>query len=258
MKLISRYFPLKFINIHPLADLHIGAPESFFEKAILKIERSGENDFFVLAGDLVNNDTRTSVGDVHSQVLTIEEQFESVRRLLKKHKNKILGVISGNHEQRTEKATGINPLELICRDLGIEYDDNILILDISVGTHGKGSLKRYNYVLVMGHGYTSARTMGGKINANARLMNVINNADIYITAHTHSPSLSFEDYFEVDKRNKQLTAKTRGLVVIPAFLGYSKYAEQKFLQPTSYVDVVINLVGGGKEKKVRISYEWSC
>ncbi len=128
------------------------------------------------------------------------------------------------------------------------------MLDLSVGTgkSGRGSKRRSNYILVIGHGYTSARTVGGKITGNARIADIVVDGDIYITGHTHQPSVVKLNRFITDRRNKNLQNHEYYLVTIPAWLGYEEYAARKFMQPTASGILQITLHGDTKERLVEI------
>ncbi|MGQ4834686.1 MAG: metallophosphoesterase [Candidatus Asgardarchaeia archaeon] len=256
--MIEKFYHFKDDEIYliPLGDLHIGEKASFFEKALKILDNAKENEYFVMVGDLIDNALSDSIGDTHNQALNIEEQINIVRRILERGKDKILGVISGNHEYRAAKLAGIEPLKVICDSLGILYDENLLVLEIAVGNNASyGSARRMQYNIVVAHGYTSARTIGGKINANARIMDIINNADIYITGHTHQPSVVFNANYEIDKRNKNVKLYQNALITTTAFVGYAKYAERKFYPPNAFVNVKIKLVGKGQDKKAEIIHE---
>jgi len=116
-----------------------------------------------------------------------------------------------------------------------------------------GNHELRDYLIAIGHGYTGARTPGGKINANARIRDVVINCDIYITGHTHQPSLHKEAYFEADKRNKKLTLRERYLLTIPAWLSYEKYAAKRFYPPASPGLAVIHL--SGKKRNITINLQ---
>lgn len=244
------------INLIPLGDLHIGEQVSFFEKAIDIINKSNENDYFVLLGDMIDNAIEDSVGDTHNQAFTIQEQIEIMQRIINAGKDKILGVVAGNHEYRTAKKVGIEPIKIICSDYSIPYAESLLVLQIAVGKNARrGSNKRIVYNIVVGHGYSSARTLGGKINANARIMDVIRNADIYITGHTHQPSVVFNASFEIDKYNKNVRQYQNALITTTSFVGYARYAARKFYSPNAFVNLKINLSGTGQDKVAKIIHE---
>jgi len=234
--------------------MHIGSPQSRFKDLEKIIQRAPPDTYFIFAGDMIDNALRDSLGDVYSAIKNPQESLKELYSLLKDYKNRILGVVSGNHEYRTKKRVGIDPLSFYCSDLNIPYSSDILVLDLSVGTgkSGRGSKRRSNYILVIGHGYTSARTVGGKITGNARITDVVVDGDIYITGHTHQPSVVKLNRFITDRRNKNLQNHEYYLITIPAWLGYEEYAARKFLQPTASGIVQITLHGDTREKLVEI------
>jgi len=167
------------LKIIPLGDIHIGSPQSRIKEVVKIIETADENVRFIFAGDVIDNALRDSISDVYEQTQNPHEALKAFTQLLDLAKGKVLGVISGNHELRTKRRVGVDILELLCEERNIPYAEDILILDIAVkGTASYGSRKRLDYLIAIGHGYTGARTPGGKINANARIRDVVINCDI--------------------------------------------------------------------------------
>ena len=80
-----------------------------------------ENDhvYAIILGDLLNNSTKTSVGDVYEEELTPMQQVKKAVMMFEPIKHKILGVCSGNHERRSYKMDGVDLLYFMCAELGI-------------------------------------------------------------------------------------------------------------------------------------------
>ena len=193
------------------------------------------------------------MGDIYEAVKNPEESLGELKEFLVDYKDRILGVISGNHEYRTKKRVGIDPLSIYCTELEIPYSPDILVVDLSVGKKhkkGRGTKNRSNYVIVAGHGYSGARTVGGKITANARLTDIVVDGDVYITGHTHQPSVVKLNRFITDRRNKKLLDHVYYLITIPAWLGYEEYAARSFKRPSAHGIIEIILYGNVYKKKV--------
>ena len=252
MLYFSHWLQLPSVTVLAVGDLHIGSPQSKFRELQNLIRGAPESTFFLFVGDVIDNALIDSLGNVYDAEMNPHESLQEFYELLRQVRDRTLGVVSGNHEYRTKRRVGIDPLSFICGELGIPYSPDILVLDVAVGDgkNGRGSRRRSDYVLVAGHGYTSARTVGGKITANARLADVITNADVYITGHTHQPSVVKLNRFLADTRNKKLLDHEYYVVTIPAWLGYEEYAARKFYQPSASGVVEIRLSGTKKEVEI--------
>ncbi len=234
------------ITIVPLGDLHIGAPESNFKNLLEEIRKYDETHYFLFLGDLIDNSLKDSIGDVYTQTGTPEQCIEEVNALFAELRGRILGVVSGNHENRTTRHVGVDIIGMFCRDKKIPYDKNTIILDVTV----RHTTKDRNYLIYVGHGSGGGRTLGGKANAAKRLDEIVNNAEVYISGHTHQPMYWKDGYFAVDRYNKQVRMCERHHIVIPAWLDYPEYAESKLYapQPCGMFEITLD----GKEKKIDI------
>jgi len=254
LKYTHTWIKEKAIKLIALGDIHIGSPQSKVDEVVKLIKNADKSTYFIFVGDVIDNAIIDSVSNVYEQTQNPQRALNGFSELLKLTNGKTLAVVSGNHEERTRKKVGVDLLEVVCNDLGVPYENDIFVLDISVGDgkQDRGSARRSNYSIVVGHGYSGARTTGGKITANGRIIDVISNADIYITGHTHQPSVVKTSRFEIDSRNKKLMQREMYLITIPAWLGYEKYAARKFMHPSALGVIEIDLSGTDKQIEVRV------
>jgi len=251
MKYASCWKELEEIEVLAIADVHVGSPESKLKKLIDVIQSASEQTFFIFLGDILDNAIIDSVSDVYAQTMSPEEALHLFSNLLDLCGGRVLGVVSGNHELRTRKRVGVDILGVVCEEKKVPYSPNILVLDVAVGMNARrGSRRRVQYTIACGHGYSSARGIGAKVTANGRIIDVIMNADIYLTAHTHQPSVVKLARFEADTRNKRLFQREAFLVTVPSWVGYEHYAAQKFMHPTA--EGYISLTLSGTEKKISV------
>lgn len=240
----------KKAKIIGIADVHIGSPHSRLQELRRLIEEN-QDAFFIFLGDVIDNALIDSVSDTYEQTMSPEKALTQFTTLLDMCRDRTLGIVGGNHEERTKRRVGVDLLRLIAEERGIPYSEDILILDIAVGVNAqRGSRKRIQYTLVCAHGYSGARTVGGKITANGRIIDVVTNGDIYLTAHTHQPSVVKGAHFEADTRNKKLLQREFFLVTVPSWLGYEHYAAQRFMHPSAggYVEIQLS----GMQKNISI------
>ena len=242
---------VKHVTIVPIGDLHIGSESSMTEFLHQYMRRLPNNAYFILVGDIIENALRTSLGDVYKQMIDPEESIEVAIKFFEPFKDRILGAVSGNHERRTRKLVGLNPMKIIAGALDIPYAEGILVIDLTLDD--KNIDKSYNYVISVAHGISSARSIGGKLTANGRFLDVIENADIYITGHVHQPAWTKFTRKVVDKSHKMLVKREGYLVLVPAWIEDEEYVETKLYAPSTNGIVEIDLYA--TERKILFRLE---
>jgi len=241
-----------FIDLIPLGDIHIGSPTSRASEALDLISKAGSNARFLFLGDVIDNALRDSVSDTYKQTGSPGECLRGFIQLLNAAGDRLWGVVSGNHEDRTTRRVGVDLLELICSEREIPYSSGMLVVDVSVGRRAPSDERGYNYLIVAGHGSGGGRTPGGRVNAANRLANVVPGADIYLTGHTHQPATWKDSYFYADRHNKRIMQRDRHHLVVPAWLGYEEYAEKRFYSPSAFMEQRIFLNGAQRQIRIEI------
>lgn len=257
MKSIKADLPkdLNKLKIEIFSDLHIGSKKCDYKRINDRINSVKENDdtYCIILGDLLNNSTKTSVGDVYSEALTPMQQIEKAIELFKPIKNKIIACTSGNHERRSYKTDGIDLMWLFANELGIadRYDYCACLVFVRFGiSEARYHHRKQCYTIYLTHGDgQGGRTIGGKANGLQR-RGLIVDADIIVTGHTHAP-LSFRDsFFKIDYANSTVKQKEQLFVNASSTLDYEEYAELYGMRPSSKVSPVILLYGSRKEASV--------
>ena len=109
---IVRHFPKnEDINIYLIADLHVGALE-FLEKEWHDFRENvlAEGAYLIIAGDMMNNTTRSSVSNIFDETMRPREQKRWLANELEPFRDRILCATDGNHERRSERDVDDNPL----------------------------------------------------------------------------------------------------------------------------------------------------
>lgn len=244
------------LRIEIFSDLHIGSKkcdEKLIRERIKQVAEN-KNTYCILLGDIINNSTRDSVGDVYEEPLSPMQQIKHALMLFEPIKDKILGVCSGNHERRSYKKEGVDLLYFFCSELGItdkyDYCSCLLFIKFGRGNGGKntkGKDPKKIYTLYMTHGDGSGgRTIGGKANGLQRRGDIID-ADIVVTGHTHAPITFREKHFVVDRRYYRTKIHEVVFVNASSALDYEEYAEIQGMKPSSKVSPVIVLSDRGWE-----------
>ena len=249
MKAIRCDLPFaEIIELHPMADLHLGDMQSDFKLIMERIEhiKNTENAYCILDGDLMDSAIASSIGDTYGANLQPMEQLKQCVRIFEPIKDKILAVLSGNHEHRIYKSDGLDITELFCSQLGIldKYSPTTALLFIRFG---KGRANRPQlYTAYVTHGSGGGRREGGKVNRLADLAAIVD-ADIYIHAHTHLPLVFKESFFRVSGSNSSAALVDKLFVNTSAALDYGGYGDKQGYKPASKQTPVIYMHGLKRE-----------
>lgn len=235
------------IEIHPLADLHIGDSMSDYKMIMEKIEyiRNTPNAYCILDGDLMDTAVCTSIGDTYGANLQPMEQLRHCVAIFEPIKDKILAVLPGNHENRVYKSDGLDITELMCSQLGIQgkYSPTTALLFIRFGKQSsKHHGRPFLYTIYATHGTGGGRKEGGKVNRLADLAAIVD-ADIYIHAHTHLPIVFKNSFYRVSGSNSSAALVDKLFVNTSAWLNYGGYGDKAGFKPASKASPVIYLNG---------------
>lgn len=243
---------LKEIELHPLADLHIGDAMCDYKLILEELEyiKNTPNAYCVLDGDLMDTAIKSSIGDTYGANLQPMEQLKECVKLFEPLKDKILGVAPGNHESRIYKQDGIDMTALMCAQLGISYryTETTGVIIVRFGDAGTyHHHRKMCYTVYFGHGTGGGKKEGGKLQRVADLADIVD-ADIYIHAHTHLPAAFRTNFIRVDTSNNCLTQVEHLFVNTAARLKYGGYGDRAMFKPSSTINPVIIMCGDGKKK----------
>lgn len=229
------------ITIYPISDVHLGSLEhnsDEWDKFIDKIKKE-PNSYIVLAGDLMNNSTRSSVSNIFDEVLRPREQKERLIKYLTPLKEKILCAVSGNHERRSMKDADNDPMYDVMCKLNLEhlYRQNIAFMKIRIGQRPKNRSKRSGecstYTFAVTHGAGGGIFTGASVNRNERFGYTIDNLDCLIVGHTHKGTVTKPAKIVIDPRTDTVSIKPFTVVTSQSWMSYGGYAVQKMLLPSS-------------------------
>lgn len=258
MKIIKIDLPaeLEQIELHIFADEHIGDEHSDMKRLIERIEyvKNTPNAYCILNGDLLDNATKTSIGDTYAQVFSPMDQLDKAVELFGPIKDKILCITHGNHEARTYRKEGINLSALIATQLGLQdlYTPTSATIFLRFG---KGSQhvhgRKIRYTIYTLHGSGGGRKEGAKAIRLADMASIID-ADIYIHSHTHLPMIMRQGFFRVDVSSSTVALVDKLFVNTAANLKYGGYGEAGEFKPSSMETPVIYLSGKKKAFKAKL------
>lgn len=185
------------IRVWAVADVHIGAKEcdlAGFSKFLAKIH-GNPDDYLLLCGDLINNGIKDSLTSVYDETMPPQEQINTAVELLEPVADKILGCVSGNHEQRSNKQVGIDPMQYISSLLHVPevFRQNMAFIRVNLE---RGNTKDH-YALMLTHGKSATK----KKNFTA----IVEGVDACIFAHTHTPDVLMPSRIRFTTSNRVVT-----------------------------------------------------
>ena len=222
------------IFIHGIADLHVGSQE-FNEPQFQRLSReilSAPNHYIVLVGDLIDNALKTSVSDTYKATMSPRDQRHYAVEILHPLKDRILAMVSGNHERRTAIAADFDPSEVIADDLGIHdrYREGMAFASIRIGERTSGSHRPPNYCVCITHGTSGGQLIGAGLNSADKLA-MVNGADLTIFGHSHKPAVAPSARLECIHAQNRMVMRHYAIMVCTAWLDYGGYPMQKAYKP---------------------------
>ena len=256
--LIRHTFPDE-ITIYPIADVHLGAvehAESEWQAFLKKIEK--ENAYLILAGDLINNSIRSAkFANPFDEVLRPREAKARMVEYLKPIKDRILCVVTGNHEARTLKDSDQDLTYDICSKLDIEhlYRETIAYMGIGVGERKNGK-PAVTYTFAVTHGSGGGIYIGAAVNRNERFGNVVDGLDCLVVGHVHKGFISKPGKIEINIHTNRVSMKHYVVISCVPWLNYGGYAAKAMLLPAQTCDPQKLRLTANSQKTKKIITTW--
>ncbi len=165
--------------------MHLGAKQAdvgFIKEHVARIAADPDGRYVYL-GDGGECTTKVSKGELYEQKLSPDEQVDAVVELLEPIRGKGLFGVSGNHDRRISKLSGLDWTKALCTRLEIPYMGIACFMKLSMKSSA-GSTGSLSYDLFWHHGTDSSSLLGGKIRAAKKLEQLVT-ADAIFSAHSH-------------------------------------------------------------------------
>ena len=220
--------------IFTLSDLHIGLGNLDYIKDIIKFISNIDNAYVVIGGDLTNNSIKNSLGSVLEEYVSGGDQVKLAVELLTPIKDKILAMIEGNHEKRTQEAAYISITQMIATMLGIpdRYKQELAIGYISVGADNC-----YTYVDLHKHRKT-------------KNYYDFYNADCLVLEHTHEYSFTEKPVIFHNKYTKKPSIRNTYVINNGSALAFPSYAKKSGYSVQTIGTYIIEL--SGKKRNIKV------
>lgn len=223
---IIHTLPGRTIKVWAVADVHIGAKEADvdgFERFLKQVENDADS-YICLVGDIINNGIKDSLTSVYEETMPPSAQIEKAVELLTPVADKILGAVSGNHENRTKRAVGVDVMAQVMTLLGKPelYRPNMAFVRVRL-RNGKTRTKD-TYSLLLVHGKTE--------NKKRRLAYAVEGVDAIISGHTHNGIVEKPARIVFSGQNK-VTVKPLVSLTACSWLSYGGYAARNLMLPSA-------------------------
>ena len=265
-ELIQHNFPeANEITILGISDLHL--------KSLLCNEREWskfcgwlpkqKNTYIILGGDMINNNTRSSVGSPFEDIMRPREQKRVLAEQLEPIKHLILAAVMGNHEARSEKDADDDPMYDVMSKLDLEdvYRQDAAILKISVGgvKHGERGIEPLNnYGIYVTHGAGGGIYTGATVNRNERFSYTLEGIDAVIVGHAHKGAITRPARMCIDMIHNTVSMRDVVVASMCAWQRFGGYALRKMLLPSAEasMDNPQTLTLSGVKNKKNITVTW--
>lgn len=196
------------------------------------------NTYLLLLGDLINNNTRSSVGSPFGDDnIRPRDQKKIMTEMLTPLRDKIIGMVSGNHERRSLKDADDDPTyDIACKlDLEDVYRENAAFIHLEIGGRNvKGKeWSSVAYNIGMTHGSGGGALTGSSVNRNERFAYAFENLDVMITGHTHKGSVTKPGKYVFNATAGRMVFKPYVCVSVCSWMSYGGYGLQKMLLPAT-------------------------
>jgi hypothetical protein len=207
------------------------------------------NAYIFINGDLLNAAIRHSVSDVHGEGMTVKDARHFLQAKLEPVRDKVIGVLSGNHDGRIYKHTGEDSIDALCAICGIWYaDSGEADIKLSFGRYGSSNSTRYvNYGIYAVHGWGGGKTWGAKANNLMSLRVIRPNADLYVFSHTHTPMVIPDVTHAYDIGSGAILEQHQLFVMTPAYMERAGYAIAQGFKPQRKGCIRVKLSGRVKK-----------
>jgi predicted phosphodiesterase len=245
------------ISIFPISDVHYGSIGHMKNEWLdfCKMIEKTPNAYVILGGDLINNNTRNSVGSPWDDTVRPREQKKKMVEFLTPIKDNILCAVTGNHESRSLKDADDDPTYDIMTKLDLEdiYRPNIAFMKISLGHRKSDNTPIQSYTFAVTHGSGGGIYTGATVNRNERFGNVIDGLDCLVVGHTHKGTVTKPSKIIIDRKNSLVSMSYYTVVSMVSWMNYGEYAVKKMLLPSHVAEPQrLNLSMSSNNKRIEV------
>lgn len=212
-----------FIAVVGVSDLHYGNVNvnmDYIERILSFIENH-DRVYCFLNGDILDNWVEIAPkGGVYEQTLKPEYQKDIMVHKLNPIKDKILAIVTGNHEGRSQKGGHVNPIKTMAEELGVAY----------LGAGGRLNLNfgEFLYKLHIRHRFRYESSFNPCHSCGRLIEQLDADADIVAIGHKHEPAV--EVRFKAGKQRSFM--RFGSALPSTLYADYLGYGETPMVAPT--------------------------
>ena len=175
-----------------LADAHLGSNKAEYRRfgKYLEMINNTKNCYMISFGDLIDNFNVRVSGLNVQPLISLDNQKRVARRYLTRYldnpQEKILGMIQGNHEERSKVTDDYDFTEWLARDLGVNYLG--LRACVKINTVDRNNNIVRSYVSLLAHKHKGNSQWNKAHSALKAEFSLKVNADWVCVAHWHEPA----------------------------------------------------------------------
>ena len=211
----------KYVPLVLFGCVHIGHKNADLGMAQRYVDWAKDTGAYcLLLSDNFENAIPQKAHMMFDQVIEPSEQIDYGEKLFMPIKSQIMGLVQGNHSNRTRKEAGLDMDRELAIRLGIRnrYNPNQGFTALKAG-------KNY-YSVAYRHGTGFGSNTFGNCLA---LMRTFPTADICAASHTHETATTSRGFWDVVKGKKVQREVT--LINTGSLMDYPKYADQAYYSP---------------------------
>ena len=247
------------VRLYVAGDFHAGAlgcDHKLLERQLRFVDKDPDG-YLIGMGDYAEcintQDKRFDANSIHPRFRDninnlIGEQYNYIEKLLTSlaEQGRILVLLEGNHELKMAHVYQFSFVHQLCKSLGVQYGGYscAMLWTFKRSSSAKGILIYANH----GRG-GAARTKGGKLNTLMKMSEIIDNADIYLTAHVHEKATERDSKLDVCRgfdgeialKQRRIAYGTTGAFLRTYTKGASSYAERAAYSPTDLGMIMVEI-----------------
>jgi len=255
------------INIEPLSDIHVGArfhDKKKFAEVVERIKNDPSRYTFIMGDVFDCTDPDNKFFDQRTrdpELPELQDQMNYVLKALLPIRHKILGVHTGNHDERQRIRHYDDLIGRLVLELNREYPEGSGVPKLLEPIRYLGYLAITRLVFVRkfetgeehvdssfdfftAHGGYSGRRAGGNLNSNEDIATSFS-ADVYLTGHTHQVVIHKMEKIAMDHYGHlQKVVKIFGVCgsfVQPYNDGFITYPEYKIMSASRVGTITISI-----------------
>lgn len=204
------------IEIMNIGDVHRGSvacDTALLHKTINYIKEN-PNCYWVSTSDLLETALRGDKFGAIYHSMSVQDELDTLVEEFRPIADKCLGFVDSNHHGRIQKVVGLDVNKILASELKIPFFGDVGYMKLVCDRNA------YNVHLYHGNG--GGVTPGAKTNASVSTANMVPDADLYLSGHTHNYLHYPQEICKTDDKRDKTDDIIQHFVTTGHFLIYEK------------------------------------